>query len=117
MARAVRGRRLRRYLQIVPVAIVLWALDALDRFRGGAQAAGLRHAPVIVAVSRHLGERLTMVMNHWLAAHPVAAAAAVGYYILLHGLVTGIAGICSFAAATRPSGCTATPSSRPAPSA
>lgn len=93
LARAVRGRGLRRYLQIVPIAVVLWALDALDRFRGGAQAAGLRHAPVIVTISRHLGEGVTLVMNHWLVAHPLAAAAAAGYYILLHGLVTGIAGI------------------------
>jgi len=32
-------------------------------------------------------------MNHWLAAHPLAAVAAASYYIVLHGLVTGIAGM------------------------
>lgn len=93
VTRAAGGRGVWRYLQIVPIAIVLWGMDALDGFRGGAQAAGLRHAPVIVAISRPLGEGVTVVMNHWLAVHPLAAAAAAGYYILLHGLVSGTAGI------------------------
>jgi hypothetical protein len=75
------------------VALVLWALDAAGRFRGGTQAAGLVHATAIAAISRDLGGEATVAMNHWLTAHPLAAATAAGYYIVLHGLVTGTAGI------------------------
>jgi|SRR5215510_5222492 len=83
----------RRYLQIVFVAVALWAMDAVAQFHAGAQAAGLEHAAAIVSIGRDLGDRVAVTMNHWLAGHPLAAAAAASYYIVLHGLVTGIAGI------------------------
>ena len=82
-----------RYLQIVFVAVVLCAMDAVGQLHGGAQAAGLKHAAAIASIGRDLGDGVAMMMNHWLAAHPLAAAAAASYYIVLHGLVTGIAGI------------------------
>ena len=82
-----------RYLQIVFVAVVLCAMDAVGQLHGGAQAAGLKHAAAIASIGRDLGDGVAMMMNHWLAAHPLAAAAAASYYIVLHGLVTGIAGM------------------------
>jgi len=82
-----------RYLQIVFVAIVLWAMDAVAQFHLRAQAAGLKHAAAVVSIGRDLGDGVAVMMNHWLAAHPLAAAAAAGYYIVLHALVTAIAGI------------------------
>jgi hypothetical protein len=82
-----------RYLQIVFVAIVLWSMDAVGQFHPRAQAAGLKHAAAIVSIGRGLGDGVAVMMNHWLAAHPLAAATAAGYYIVLHALVTAIAGI------------------------
>ena len=82
-----------RYLQIVLVAAVLWAMDAVGQLHAGAQAAGLKHAAVIDSIGRHLGDGVAVTMNHWLVEHPLAAAAAASYYIVLHALVTGIAGI------------------------
>jgi hypothetical protein len=82
-----------RYVQIVFVAVVLWAMDAVGQLHAGAQAVGLKHATAIVSIGRDLGDGVAVMMNHWLAAHPLAAVAAASYYIVLHGLVTGIAGI------------------------
>jgi hypothetical protein len=75
------------------VAVALWAMDAVGQFHAGAQAAGLKHAAAIFSVGRDLGDGVAVTMNHWLTEHPLAAAAAASYYIVLHGLVTGIAGI------------------------
>ena len=82
-----------RYLQVLPVAVVLWALNAVDQFRAGAQVAGLRHAVVVSQVSQHLGDAITQPMNHWLAAHTVLAGVAASYYIVLHGLIAGVVGL------------------------
>jgi hypothetical protein len=82
-----------RYLQIIPVGLALWGTDAIDRFRAGAQAAGLAHAAVVNTVSVQLGGRLAMVMNQWLASHPVAASTAAWYYVVLQGTITGVAGL------------------------
>src|SRR5262245_66073547 len=83
----------RRYWQIVPLAVVLWALDAVDKFRAGAQAAGLLHAPVINDLSGRLGGSVAVVMNRWTSTHPLAAAPATAWYIVLHVLVTGTVGV------------------------
>ena len=53
---------------------MLWAMDALGRIPAGAQAGGLRHATAVADVGRHLGGG-AMVVNHRLAAHPLAATA------------------------------------------
>jgi len=92
-SRAARWRTLRRYWQIVPLAAVLWALDAVDKFRGGAQVAGLAHAPVINQASDALGGAIAKVMNQWTSSHPLAAAPATAYYIVLHVLVAGTVGV------------------------
>ena len=83
----------RKYAQLVPVAILLWALDAVDRFRAGAQATGLLHAAVIDRISDRAGGTAALVMNRWLAAHPLPAGAAAAYYIVLQVLITGIVGV------------------------
>src|SRR5215472_18979554 len=44
---AARHRGL-RYAQIISVGLLLWGLDAVDRFRPGAALAGLRNALVVV---------------------------------------------------------------------
>jgi hypothetical protein len=83
----------RRYAQLVPVAVLLWALDAVDKFRAGVQAAGLLHAVAINHISDRIGGSAAMVMNRWLAIHPLPAGAATSYYIVLQVLVTGIVGV------------------------
>lgn len=83
----------RRYWQIVPIAVVMWALDAVDSFRGGTQSAGLAHADVISRASDAMGGSIGQVMNQWTSAHPLAAVPATAYYIVLHVLVTGTAGV------------------------
>ena len=88
-ARASVRRGWRRYAQLVPVAVVLWALDAVDKFRAGAQAAGLAHAPAIDHASQALGGHVPIVVNQWTSSHPLAAAPATAYYIVLHVLITG----------------------------
>jgi len=75
-----------RYLQVIPVAVLLWALDAVDRFRGGARAAGLAHAGVVSEMSSLAGGAVALPVNHWLAGHAGLGAIAAGYYIVLHGL-------------------------------
>jgi hypothetical protein len=82
-----------RYLQIVPVGLVLWGLDAVDKLRSGAAAAGLGHAFVIEAISRQLGGAFADQMNDWLAAHQAAATAAAWYYIVVQGAVTAVVGL------------------------
>src|SRR5215472_15678356 len=90
---AARRRALRRYWQIVPLAVVLWALDAVDKFRAGAQAAGLLHASVINDISDRLGGWAAVVMNRWTSTHPLAAVPATAWYIVLHVLVAGTVGV------------------------
>jgi len=82
-----------RYAQIIPLGLVLWGLDALDKFRAGAAAAGIAHAPVVAAISDQLGGGFAEPLNDWLAAHPVIGAAAAWYYILAHGAAVGIVGL------------------------
>jgi hypothetical protein len=82
-----------RYLQIIPVALVLWGTDWVDRFRAGAGSVGLKNALVVATVSRQLGGSVTQQMNDWLVAHPIASTAAAWYYILLQGALTGIVGV------------------------
>src|SRR5215813_3022049 len=92
-SQAARWHTVRRYWQIMPLAVVLWALDAVDKFRGGAQAAGLAHAPVIDQASGLIGGAIAKVMNQWTSSHPLAAAPATAYYIVLQVLVTGTVGV------------------------
>ncbi len=82
-----------RYLQIAPVALVLWGTDDVDRFRAGAAAAGLRNAVAANAISRELGGGFAVTMNNWLAVHPAVGSVAAWYYIVLQGAVTGIIGV------------------------
>jgi hypothetical protein len=82
-----------RYLQIVPVALLLWATDVVDRFRAGAAPAGLRNAIAVNAISQELGGGFARPMNNWLAVHPLWGSAAAWYYIVLQGAVTGIVGV------------------------
>jgi len=82
----------RRYVQMVPLAIVLWGLDAVDKFRAGAQAAGMLHAVTIDRISDRIGGTTAIAMDRWLAIHPLLAGAATAYYIVLQVLVTGIIG-------------------------
>jgi hypothetical protein len=82
-----------RYLQVIPVGLVLWGLDAVDKLRSGAAAAGLGHALVIEAISRQLGGAFADQMNDWLAAHPAAATVAAWYYIVVQGAVTAAVGL------------------------
>jgi hypothetical protein len=82
-----------RYLQIAPVAVLLWATDAVDRFRAGAAPAGLRNANTVVAISYQLGGGFARQMNAWLAVHPIPGTAAAWYYIVVQGAVTGIVGV------------------------
>jgi PAP2 superfamily len=91
--RAARWPAKLRYLQVLPVAVVLWALDAVARFRAGAQGAGLRHAGVVAEISVQFGGGVVRPMNHWLAAHAALAGVAAFYYIVLHGLVAGVVGL------------------------
>ena len=82
-----------RYAQIIPIALLLWGLDDVARFRGGAQLAGLRHALVVNSISFQLGGGLARLMNDWVAAHGAAALASAWYYILFQGAITGVAGV------------------------
>ena len=92
--RAAKARYgLLRYAQIIPVALLLWATDAVDKFRAGAAGAGLRNALEVVTISRQLGGEFTAGWNAWLAGHPLPALAAAWYYIVLHGAVAGVVGI------------------------
>ena len=90
---ALSGRSGWRYAQIIPVGLLLWALDDADRFRVGAASAGMRNAVVVDAISRKLGGWVAGPMNDWLANHPGAGAAAAWYYIVLQGAIVGVVGI------------------------
>jgi PAP2 superfamily len=82
-----------RYVQIVPIGLLLWGLDDVATFRTGAAPAGLRHALAVNSISLRLGGAFGHVMNDWLAAHHLAALAATWYYIILQGALTGVIGV------------------------
>jgi hypothetical protein len=82
-----------RFLQILPVALLLWGLDDVARFRAGAAPAGLRHAIIVNALSGPLGGEYGHLMNDWTLAHPTAALASAWYYILFQGAITGVVGV------------------------
>ena len=82
-----------RYLQIIPVALVLWGLDAAVMFRAGADVTGMRDAPVVDQISGELGGGFARQWNGWLLGHSILGTAASWYYVILHGAVTGVAGI------------------------
>jgi hypothetical protein len=81
------------YVQIIPVALILWGTDVLDRFRAGAATAGLHNATAVVVISRQLGGEFAAGWSSWLASHPLPAMASAWYYIVLHGAVAGLVGI------------------------
>ena len=82
-----------RYLQIIPIGVLLWGLDAVDRFRAGAASAGMQNAVQVDAISRQLGGGIARDMNLWLLAHPIPGTVAAWYYIVLQGAVTAIIGL------------------------
>jgi PAP2 superfamily len=82
-----------RYLQIIPVALILWGSDVADKFRAGAAAIGLRNALVVDDISRRVGGGIAGPMNAWLAAHPLPGTAAAWFYILMQGAVAGLVGL------------------------
>jgi hypothetical protein len=82
-----------RYLQIIPIGFMLWGLDAVDRLRAGASAAGLRDAFVVDGISRELDGGFAHDMNDWLLLHPLFGTAAAWYYIVLQGAVTAVIGL------------------------
>jgi hypothetical protein len=82
-----------RYAQILPVAVLLWGLDAVARFRAGAAGAGMQHAVVVNSISTTLGGASAHLMNDWTVAHGTAALASAWYYIVVQGAVTGIVGV------------------------
>jgi PAP2 superfamily len=82
-----------RYLQIIPIGVLLWGLDAVDRFRAGAASAGMQNAVQVDAISRQLGGGIARDMNLWLLTHPIPGTLAAWYYIVLQGAVTAIVGL------------------------
>lgn len=82
-----------RYAQILPIALLLWGLDDVARFRAGAAGAGMQHAVVVNSISNTLGGAAAHLMNDWTLAHGAAALASAWYYILFQGAVTGIVGV------------------------
>jgi hypothetical protein len=82
-----------RYAQVLPVAVVLWGTDAVDRFRAGAAAIGFKNAVVVADLGRDLGGAVAQPMNAWLVTHPIAGSAAAWYYIVLNGALTGVVGL------------------------
>jgi len=81
-----------RYAQIIPVGLLLWGLDAVDRFRAGAALAGLRNALAVVVINRQLGGAVAESMNDWLVVHPVAGVVAAWLYVALQSTVTAAVG-------------------------
>jgi hypothetical protein len=81
-----------RFAQIIPIGLLLWGLDDVARFRGGAAAAGRHNALVVNAVSSTIGGSSTHIMNDWTVAHSAAALASSWYYILFQGAITGVVG-------------------------
>src|SRR5262249_12356224 len=95
-ARSARSRPWRDYWQLVPVALLLYALVAVDRFRRGAQAPGMVNAVTVNRLSRPIGGGAAVAVNQWLPGPPVPAAAAAAYYMVLQVLVTAAAGLWLF---------------------
>jgi hypothetical protein len=81
-----------RFAQIIPIAVLLWGLDDVARFRAGAAAAGRHNALVVNSVSGTIGGSSTHLMNNWTVAHSSAALASSWYYILFQGAITGVVG-------------------------
>jgi PAP2 superfamily len=81
-----------RFVQIIPIALLLWGLDDVARFRAGAAAAGRHNAVVVNSVSSTLDGGSTHLMNDWTVAHSAAALASSWYYILFQGAITGVVG-------------------------
>jgi PAP2 superfamily len=81
-----------RFLQILPIALLLWVLDDAASFRAGAAVAGMRRAIAVNSVSLQIGGGFVPAMNDWLTTHHAAALAATWYYILLQGALTGVVG-------------------------
>ncbi len=82
-----------RYVQIAPIALLLWLLSYAASFRDGAASAGLHNAVVVNSISIDIGGGIARGMNDWLATHYSAALAATWYYILFQGAITGIVGV------------------------
>jgi len=82
-----------RYVQIAPIALVLWLLSYAASFRDGAARVGLHNAAVVNSISVDLGGGIGREMNDWLATHYSAELAATWYYILFQGAITGIVGV------------------------
>jgi hypothetical protein len=82
-----------RFAQILPIALLLWGLDDVARFRAGAASAGRQHAVIVNSISTTIGGASVHVMNDWTVAHGAAALASAWYYILFQGAITGIAGV------------------------
>jgi len=81
-----------RFVQILPIALLLWGLDDVARFRAGAATAGMHNAAVVNSVSSTLGGASTHLMNDWTVTHSAAALASSWYYILFQGAITGAVG-------------------------
>jgi PAP2 superfamily len=81
-----------RFVQIMPIALVLWGLDDVARFRAGAAAAGRHNALAVNSVSTTIGGASTHLMNNWTVEHSAAALASSWYYILFQGAITGVVG-------------------------
>src|SRR5262249_62043843 len=92
-SQAARWHTVRRYWQIMPLAVVLWALDAVDKFRDGAQAAGLTHAPVIDQASGPIGGAIAEKMKQKTNSHPPGAAPPPPHYTMVQRLMTRPAGV------------------------
>lgn len=82
-----------RYLQIIPVALVLWGLDDAVRFNSTASVIGMRNAPVVAQISGELGGTFVRQWNGWLLHHTILGSAASWYYVLLQGALTGVVGV------------------------
>jgi hypothetical protein len=82
-----------QYAQIIPVGIVLWGLDAVDRLRPEAALAGFKNAVAVVVISHQLGGTIAEPMNDWVATHPAASMAAAWFYVALQSIVTAAVGL------------------------
>lgn len=84
---------LRRYWQLLPIAVAFGGLDSLEKFRAGARAAGLADGRIDQRISAGLTGSLDVRMNQWTSAHILVAAPAAVYYIVAQVLVTGTVAI------------------------
>ena len=71
-----------RYLQIIPVALVLWGLDDAVRFNSAAAVLGRRNAPSVAQISYELGGTFARQWNDWLLHHSLLGFAASWYYVI-----------------------------------